>query len=479
MVQHAMHHCIEQATWQGLQQGNPDCCHAMCLPLLRSFHLLLLLLLQDGISNPLLDDYDELLTAAVDPAATIALICGTAPMLPGSSSSSIAERLQRVAAALATANTLIDELHTAPLDEDQAAAMAAGSTTDDDGEAVDVPACGISVDIYWADDSGSFYQLPRTAVAALGPADLLAQLPALATARYADSTALAQHLAATGVTAALSTLPGGALALLGKLSEACAAAGVALAGGSAFESDVSKQLAREGGPVLRRAAVLQELQALGYNTLPVLQLSRDELQGASEQLKAWLEDIEADIADSIAADAAADNAEAAAAAAAEEAAQEEGDVEGEETGGGSGSSGLLRSWNAGAREDAGSSADAPSAAADGQQETEQQQQKPQQPELVKRLLAWCKANSMDPDLQVFSVSGGEGGSPLGACRGHVALVSQLLDMLEEAGGWLTANAVCCRVCAGASRWLPQCIHSARFAWTCIVQHDLQELLHNT
>jgi hypothetical protein len=426
-------------------------------PLAEDHHVLLLLLvllLQDGISNPLLDDYDELLTAAVDPAATIALICGTAPVLPGSSSSSIAERLQRVAAALATANTLIDELHTAPLDEDQAAAMAAGSSTTDE-EAATVPACGISVDIYWADDSGAFYQLPRTALAALGPADLLAQLPALATARYADSAAFAKHLAATGATAALSTLPGGALALSGKLSEACTAAGVALAGGAAFESDVSKQLARKGGPVLGRAAVLHELQALGYNTLPVLQLSRQELQGASDQLKAWLDDIETDIADSIAADEAASNADAVAAAAEEAAKQVDGNVDGEETGGGSGSSATLRSWNAGALADAAVTAEAP-AVADEQQEPEQQQQKPQQPELVERLLAWCKSNGMEPDLQVFSVSGSEGGSPLGACRGHVALVSQLLDMLEEAGGCLvgyaiitaTVGCVCGGLCGG-------------------------------
>jgi hypothetical protein len=173
----------------------------------------------------------------------------------------------------------------------------------------------------------------------------------------------------------------------------------------------------------------------------VLQLSRQELQGAADQLKAWLDDIEADIADSIAADEAASNADAVAAAVDEAAKQEEGDVDGEETGGGSCSSATLRSWNAGATEDAAGTAEA-SAAADEQQEPEQQQQqKPQQPELVERLLAWCKSNGMEPDLQVFSVSGSEGGSPLGACRGHVALVSQLLDMLDEAGGCLVACAI--------------------------------------
>jgi hypothetical protein len=393
-----------------------------------------LLLLQDGISNPLLDDYDELLTAAVDPAATIALICGTAPVLPGSSSSSsIAERLQRVAAALATTNTLIDELHTAPLDADQAAAMAASASGSGSSEeaAASVPACGISVDIYWADESGAFYQLPRTALAALGPADLLAQLPALAAAQYADAAALAKHLAATGATAALSALPGGALALSGKLNEACEAAGVPLAGGSAFENDVSKQLAGKGGPVLGRAAVLQELQALGYNTLPVLQLSRQELQGAADQLKAWLQDIEADIADTVAAAEVADGADAAAAAGDAEQQQDD-DVAGDESGGGSGSSATLRSWVAGAEDSSASPADA-SAAAEEQQEPEQQQQKPQQPELVERVLSWCKANGMDADLQVFTVSGSEGGSALGASRGHVALVSQLLDVVDDAG----------------------------------------------
>jgi hypothetical protein len=425
--------------WFAARHPMQGSCHLPAAYSVLKSSRVLLLLLQVGVSNPLLEDYDELLTAAVDPAATIALVCGTAPVLPGSSSSSssTAERLQRVAAALATANTLIDELHTAPLDEDQAAAMAAGSSAAD-GEAAAaatvIPACGISVDIYWADDSGAFYQLPRTALAALGPADLLAQLPALATARYADSAALAKHLAATGATAALSALPGGALALSGKLSEACEAAGVALAGGAAFESDVGKQLARPGGPVLGRAAVLQELQALGYNTLPVLQLSGQELQGAAEQLRSWLEDIEADIAESIAADQAADSAAAAAAAAVEAEQEEEGDVEGEETGGGSGSSATLRSWNAGAAfQDAAGSVDDSAAAEEQREPEQQQQQKPQQPELVERLLAWCKANGMDADLQVFSVSGSEGGTPLGASRGHVALVSQLLDMLQETG----------------------------------------------
>jgi cell pole-organizing protein PopZ len=378
--------------------------------------LLLLLLLQDGVSNPLLDDYDELLTAAVDPAATIALICGTAPVLPSSSSSSIAERLQRVAAALATANTLIDELHTAPLDADQAAAMAAGSD--------EAAACGVSVDIYWADDSGAFYQLPRTALAALAPADLLAQLPALATAKYADSAALAKHLAAAGTTAALSVLPGGALALSGKLTEACNAAGVPLAGGSAFEGDVSKQLGRKGGPVLGRAAVLQELQALGYNTLPVLQLSMQELQGAARELRAWLQDIEADIADTIAAEQGED------AAAAVGDAEQQQDDEGDES---SGSSSTLKSWVAGAQESAAPTVIDAAAAAEQIAPEEEQQPKPQQPVLVERLQSWCQANGMDSELQVFSVSGSEGGSVLGASRGHIALVSQLLDVADDAG----------------------------------------------
>ncbi|KAF8072596.1 hypothetical protein HT031_000256 [Scenedesmus sp. PABB004] len=349
--------------------------------------------------SPLLEPYDELLTAAVDPAATVALLCGAPPAGAG-----LRARLAGVAEALATANALVDELHTAPLDAAQAAAAAAAGRP-----GPPVPACGVVVEVYWADEDGAFHALPRGALPGLTPADLAARLPALATASFADARALAAHLAGAGVAAALPLLPGGGLALGGRLADACADAGVPLAG-TPMPDSRGAALAGGRAPLLAgRAAVLGELRALGYLTLPALHVTRADVDAGGAELRAWLEEQQR----ARLAPGAADSAEAAA------------EPEAPEQPGGSA---LLREWAQGG---AAASDDAGEEGGDGGEEgAAAPADDAPLPALAQRAAAWCGAEGIDPALQLFSASSDAAGEPLAAARGFAGALGAAVAALD-------------------------------------------------
>jgi hypothetical protein len=454
-----------------------------------------------------MEDYDEFLTAVVDPAFRVALICGTARHSTAASNSSSSSRLHAVSQALATAVTLVDELHTAPLDPIQAAKMeaaaaaaaaaesadavvdspaesssssssssgdsssskskssgkrgrtrktdaaesaeaAAAAAAERDGPLPDpskVPVCGIFVDVYWGDDSGSFYQLPRTALAATAPADLAAALPALATARFESMTALGAHLKASGAGAALSLLPGGALAAGGKLAAACAAAGVPLAvqDSSSSSSGDQQQQQQQQQPVLGRAAVLHELGQKGYLTLPVFEVQRDQVVAAKDELEALFDafaaaqqvpQAAADPDDAFADDEDDDEGVTSDTAAADAQQQDSSSSEQQRQ---KPVSPLLIAWSA-ARYAQDPSNSAAAAAGDEGSSDEgetpaaaEADAVPTLPAFAQAFLEWCAEHGFDPDSQLLSVSDASGGELLAAVAGGARLLQQLMDMCSQ------------------------------------------------
>jgi hypothetical protein len=442
---------------------------------------------------PLMEDYDEFLTAVVDPAFRVALICGTARHSTAASSSS---RLYAVSQALATAVTLVDELHTAPLDPTQAAKMeaaaaaaaaapaadvvatsaessssttttkgsgkrgrtkktdsaesaepaAAAAEAERDGPQPDpskVPVCGINVDVYWGDDSGRFYQLPRTSLAATAPADLAAALPALATARFESATALAAHLKASGAGAALSLLPGGALAAGGQLAAACAAAGVPLAVQDSSSSSGGEQ---QQQPVLGRAAVLRELCQRGYLTLPVFEVQRDQVVAARGELEALFDAFTA--AQQVPEEAAhpddafvddEDDQEGSTSEAAAGDAQQQGtsssSTQQQQQQRQKPVSPLLIAWSAARYVQ--DPPTPPAAAAAGEEAADESETSaaaaavPALPAFAQEFMAWCVEHGFDPDSQLLSVSDASGGELLAAVGGGARLLQHLMDMCSE------------------------------------------------
>ena len=392
--------------------------------------------------------------------------------------------------ALATAVALVDELHTAPLDPQQAADMqaraaaaakaavtaafppaaaaaAAADSSSSKGKgsrgrtkktdtvdeppaaaaAVDatpqadpsrVSPCGITVDVYWGDSSGTFYQLPATRLAATAAADLAAALPALATAKFDSLAALAAHLKGAGAGAALSLLPGGALACEGQLAAACAAVGVPLAvqppsssstaaaaadGGSSkggrgrrsTQQQEQQQQQQQGAPVLGgRSAVLSALQSRGYLTLPVWEVSRDEVTAARGEVTAWLEALQR-LADG----------------------EEEGEGDPDDVSSSSSKAGrvrpvspLLRAWTA-ARYDAAAAADVTSGTTAAEGEDSAANSLPALPRLAQQFAAWCEEAGLEPEGQLLSVSDGAGGELSAAVSGGARLLQQLVEMTEQ------------------------------------------------
>lgn len=378
----------------------------------------------ESLGHPLLEDYDEVETAIADPAIRVALICGVASADSNSSSSagmSPAAELLKVTEALATATTLLDELHTAPLDPQQAAAMAAGQTTaDDEGDVTrPIPACGITVDIYWADVDGVFYQLPAAMLSGIAPADVAARVAAVATARFADADALAQHLAASKTDAAMSVLPGGPLALSGRLSAVCSAAGVALAAGAPLEG-TNRVLSGAREPVLGgRSVVLQELKALGYPTLPVLHINKQELLEEAEQLGKYLAKV-------------LEAAEEQMMSAAET--DPESLVDDDDETGVHNSNELLRSWNAAAssseQQTIQADVDTPAAAEEAESQAEGANDVVK-PAVVQRISAWCESEGVDADSQLFTLASAAGGEPLACARGLDRIVEQLVNVFAQ------------------------------------------------
>jgi hypothetical protein len=391
-----------------------------------------------------------------------------------------------VSQALATAVALVDELHSAPLDPQQAADMqaraaaaaaeaavtaafppaaaAAADSSSSKGKgsrgrtkktdtvdeppaaaaAVDatpqadpsrVSPCGITVDVYWGDSSGSFYQLPATRLAATAAADLTAALPALATAKFDSLAAIAAHLKDTGAGAALSLLPGGALACEGQLAAACAAVGVPLAvqppsssstaaaadGGSSKgdrgrrSTQQQEQQQQQGAPVLGgRSAVLSALQSRGYLTLPVWEVSRDEVTAARGEVTAWLEALQR-LADG----------------------EEEGEGDPDDVSSSSSKAGrvrpvspLLRAWTA-ARYDAAAAADVTSDTTAAEGEDSAANSLPALPRLAQQFAAWCEEAGLEPEGQLLSVSDGAGGELSAAVSGGARLLQQLVEMTEQ------------------------------------------------
>eukprot|EP00775_Hariotina_reticulata_P002565 gene2565-2867_t len=359
-----------------------------------------------GVS--LLEEYDEVLTAVEDPAVTIALICGT-PQASSSSSSSLP-----------------------------------------------IP------------NSYQVHQLTHSCIAATTPADLAATLPALATATFADVAELARHLAANQVHAAFSALPGGALAMSGSLAVACEAAGVVLAaaGSPAALQDQQPVQPVSAAPVMQRAAALQELQRLGYVTLPMLQITRAEVEQHQQALEGWLNSVQQETEEMLAAvstgmfepsdeygveelaEADDEDKDDAAEEEEEEEDEEEGnDAEPEQAlqptagsrealstgsspgnggsgGGGNVSSPLLKAWTA-ARYEQHSSGIEESPVAEAEQPSVEELLAAL-PEFVQKLAGWCIAEGMHPEMQVFSIGRPEGGELLCVGRGCARLVTQIL-----------------------------------------------------
>lgn len=373
----------------------------------------------------MLEEYDEVETAIGDPAVRVALICGIAAATTNSSSSSLpAARLRKATEALATANTLLDELHTAPLDPEQAAAMAAGAAEEG---GTGIPACGITVDVYWADAVGVFYQLPAATLSGIAPGDVASRAHTLASATFQDADALAKHLAGSSTYAALSVLPGGALAMSGKLAAACESAGVALAAGAPFEG-TNKELSGGREPVLGgRSAVLQELKTLGYPTLPVLEISRQEMLAEAEALARYMDDV---LAEETEAMLAPDGLEA------------QSLVDDDDETGGQNTSAILtkRSWDAAATAAATAAAGEPTDSTADAEPGPQQQQEQQQgqaadsaklPAFVERIASWCSSEGMNPELQVFTLGSAAGGEPLACARGLQRVVEQLVSVFAQ------------------------------------------------